>query len=178
MVRNSHSRSTWTPRVKFGRGAITQSRILGHALRLFAENEYRAVSIRAIAQAAAADLGAVNYHFGTKRQRFLTVIADVLEQEWKHADRLLSAQYPRECRKSLARWSDSCATEDVSQRVERILLFRVLVADSECRHLVHERLLSPLIARLSARVAAAVRSSSLSRENKAVILQRLEGMHS
>ena len=154
MVRNSHSRSAMAPRVKSGQGAITQSRILGHALRLFAQHGYQAVSIRAIAQAAGANLGAVNYHFGTKRQLFLTVIADVVEREWKHADGLLSAQHPRECRKALARWSDSCATEDEQQRVESLLLFRALVEDSESRNLVHERLLSPLLARLSTLVAA------------------------
>lgn len=170
MVRNSHSRSAMAPRVKSGQGAITQSRILGHALRLFAQHGYQAVSIRAIARAAGANLGAVNYHFGTKRQLFLTVIADVVEREWKRAEGLLSAQHPRECRKALARWSDSCATEDEQQWVERLLLLRAMLEDSECRNLVHARLLSPLLARLSAVVATCSGQSRQESEYRATAL--------
>ncbi len=46
--------------------AETQERVLEVAERLFAERGFDAVSIRDIIAAAGANLGAINYHFGTK----------------------------------------------------------------------------------------------------------------
>lgn len=48
--------------------AETKSRILDVAEQLFAKHGLEAVSVRDITQAAEANLGAINYHFGTKKQ--------------------------------------------------------------------------------------------------------------
>ena len=48
--------------------AETQERVLEVAERLFAERGLDAVSIRDIIAAAGANLGAINYHFGTKER--------------------------------------------------------------------------------------------------------------
>ena len=44
----------------------TKTRILDAAERLFAQDGIKATSLRAITEAAAANLAAVNYHFGSK----------------------------------------------------------------------------------------------------------------
>ncbi len=53
----------------------TRESILDSAERLFAERGVAAVSVRDITGAAGANLGAINYHFGTKRQLVLAVFA-------------------------------------------------------------------------------------------------------
>src|SRR5438445_6891162 len=54
----------------------TRERVLDTAERLFAEKGLEAVSVRDITQAAEANLGAVNYHFGTKE----ALITEVFER--------------------------------------------------------------------------------------------------
>jgi AcrR family transcriptional regulator len=51
----------------------TRQRILDVAERLFARRGLDAVSVRDITRAARANLGAINYHFGTKRKLILAV---------------------------------------------------------------------------------------------------------
>jgi len=51
----------------------THTRILDVAERLFAEQGLERVSIRDIIQAATVNLGAINYHFGTKQQLIAAV---------------------------------------------------------------------------------------------------------
>lgn len=53
----------------------TKERLLDAAERLFGERGFRATSIRDIAAAARANLGAVNYHFGTKEELTRAVLA-------------------------------------------------------------------------------------------------------
>lgn len=52
----------------------TRQRILDVAERLFARRGLDAVSVRDITRAARANLGAINYHFGTKRRLILAVL--------------------------------------------------------------------------------------------------------
>ena len=51
----------------------TRERILDVAERLFARHGLDAVSVRDITHAAKANLGAINYHFGTKRKLMVAV---------------------------------------------------------------------------------------------------------
>lgn len=51
-------------------GLVTRERILDVAEKLFAEKGPEAVSVRAIATAANVNIGAMNYHFGTKERLF------------------------------------------------------------------------------------------------------------
>jgi AcrR family transcriptional regulator len=70
--------STRTTKTEFASEApvATRNRILDVAEELFAERGIDAVSIRDIIGAAGANLGAINYHFGTKEK----LIAAVLER--------------------------------------------------------------------------------------------------
>lgn len=52
---------------------------MGAARRLFARRGYDGASVRAITTAAGANLGAVTYHFGSKRSLYDEVLASVLE---------------------------------------------------------------------------------------------------
>jgi AcrR family transcriptional regulator len=61
-----------------GQGA-TRVALLDAAERLFAESGVEGTSVRAITKAAGANLGAINYHFGTKERLALEVFARRLE---------------------------------------------------------------------------------------------------
>lgn len=62
------------------RGATaTQDRILDAAETLFMEHGFEATSLRAITAAAAVNLAAVNYHFGSKEELFQAVLTRRLD---------------------------------------------------------------------------------------------------
>jgi AcrR family transcriptional regulator len=56
------------------RGPETKSALLDRAERLFATHGFDATSVRAITTAARANLGAVNYHFGSKNDLIIAVL--------------------------------------------------------------------------------------------------------
>jgi AcrR family transcriptional regulator len=63
-----------------GRGpAATKNRILDAAEGLFMEHGFEATSLRAITAAAAVNLAAVNYHFGSKEELFQAVLTRRLD---------------------------------------------------------------------------------------------------
>jgi AcrR family transcriptional regulator len=68
-----------------GRGpTVTKARILDAAETLFMEHGFEATSLRAITAAAAVNLAAVNYHFGSKEELFQAVLTrrlDPMNQE-------------------------------------------------------------------------------------------------
>jgi len=59
--------------------AATKDRILDAAEALFMEHGYEATSLRAITAAAAVNLAAVNYHFGSKEELFQSVLTRRLD---------------------------------------------------------------------------------------------------
>ena len=58
---------------------MTKDRILDAAEALFMEHGYEATSLRAITAAAAVNLAAVNYHFGSKEELFQAVLTRRLD---------------------------------------------------------------------------------------------------
>ncbi|KIX12328.1 TetR/AcrR family transcriptional regulator [Dethiosulfatarculus sandiegensis] len=54
----------------------TKERLLEEAERLFAEHGYEAVSVRVITKSAGCNLGAVNYHFGSKQNLYKAVFME------------------------------------------------------------------------------------------------------
>ena len=56
----------------------TRTAVLASARKLFAQRGYDGTSIRAITADAAANLGAVSYHFGSKQALYLQVLDQVL----------------------------------------------------------------------------------------------------
>src|SRR5512135_2832638 len=59
--------------------AATKERILDTAETLFMEHGFEATSLRAITAAAAVNLAAVNYHFGSKEELFQAVLTRRLD---------------------------------------------------------------------------------------------------
>lgn len=59
--------------------AATKDRILDAAEALFMEHGYEATSLRSITAAAAVNLAAVNYHFGSKEELFQSVLTRRLD---------------------------------------------------------------------------------------------------
>lgn len=66
--KNRFTEAKATPEIADHIFAATQERILDTAERLFAERGLEATSIRDITVAAKVNLGAINYHFGTKQK--------------------------------------------------------------------------------------------------------------
>ncbi|KPF69045.1 hypothetical protein IP84_07680 [beta proteobacterium AAP99] len=62
-------------------GAATAQAILEAATDLFARDGYTATSVRAIAQAANANLALVSYYFGSKEGLYLAVLRELARQE-------------------------------------------------------------------------------------------------
>jgi AcrR family transcriptional regulator len=72
------------PLAEASRPAVTKDRILDAAEALFMEHGFEATSLRSITAAAAVNLAAVNYHFGTKEELFQAVLTrrlDPMNQE-------------------------------------------------------------------------------------------------
>jgi len=69
----------------------TKSRILDAAEELFMEHGFEATSLRLITTAAAVNLAAVNYHFGSKEELFQAVLTRRLDPMNQDRMRLLSA---------------------------------------------------------------------------------------
>src|SRR6476659_7818141 len=62
------------PPVDPSAAGATKARILDAAEMLFMEHGFEATSLRAITAAAAVNLAAVNYHFGSKEELFQSVL--------------------------------------------------------------------------------------------------------
>lgn len=57
----------------------TSDKLLAAGRRLFARHGYRGASVRAITSQASANLGAVTYHFGSKRRFYETVLESMVQ---------------------------------------------------------------------------------------------------
>ncbi len=57
-------------------GPSTRKRLLDAAGRMFAEQGFHAVSVRGIVAEAGVNLGAINYHFGSKQALFESIFAE------------------------------------------------------------------------------------------------------
>src|SRR3954471_6891345 len=71
------------------RAADTKARMLDAAEALFMEHGFEATSMRAITAAAAVNLAAVNYHFGSKEELFEAVLTRRLDPMNQHRIGLL-----------------------------------------------------------------------------------------
>ena len=68
-----------TQETKAPAGVDTRRTILDEARRKFAESGFDAASVRSITEAAEANLGAITYHFGGKRELYVEVLREVVE---------------------------------------------------------------------------------------------------
>lgn len=70
----SHIETTASPRVSRSRGDATRADLISAARRLFSRRGFDGTSIRAITREAGTNLGAVTYHFGSKRALYAAVL--------------------------------------------------------------------------------------------------------
>ena len=68
-------------------GPTTDQRLIAAAERLFAEQGVGAVSLRAVMQAAQANVASVHYHFGSKRGLVVALLEDRLLRDWETGGR-------------------------------------------------------------------------------------------
>ncbi len=78
-----------------GVAAGTRKRILDSAERLFAERGFEATSIRDIIGAAGVNIGAINYHFGTKQQLIAAIFCRRVEPVNRRRLALLAGLKPK-----------------------------------------------------------------------------------
>jgi len=74
MTQGTRGRGRFRSRANTGPGSGTRSDLVAAARKLFAERGYDGASVRAITRDAGANLGAVTYHFGSKRSLYAAVL--------------------------------------------------------------------------------------------------------
>lgn len=107
----------------------TRQRILEAAERLFARKDFSAVTVREITAAANCNLGAVNYHFGSKKNLYL----EVFRRRWVPRAQRISARL-----EELARRRPPASPEEVVRTLCRAF-FGSFQSEEEAR--LHHRLL-------------------------------------
>jgi AcrR family transcriptional regulator len=78
------------------RAADTRERLLQAALEVIAEQGYEAATIREICRRASANVAAVHYHFGDKKQLYLAIFENVFELLRRRRTSFLPADAPAE----------------------------------------------------------------------------------
>jgi AcrR family transcriptional regulator len=99
----------------------TKSRLLDAAGAIFAEKGYEAASVREICQRANANIAAVNYHFGEKRQLYVAAVRE--------------AQCAQTMQLKLPRWSAELTPEQRLHQYIRLMFETMLASDRPSWHL-------------------------------------------
>ncbi len=76
----------------------TRARLLAAAAEVFAEKGFEVASVREICAKAGANVAAVNYHFGDKRNLYNTLLNQLFADTWNKRAPLLPASAPPEAR--------------------------------------------------------------------------------
>jgi AcrR family transcriptional regulator len=77
-----------TTQLAMDRRQHSKEALLNAAITLFVQNGYEAVSTREIAEAAGVNLGAIQYHFGSKAKLFVESVRTLMEAEGCAGDHL------------------------------------------------------------------------------------------
>jgi AcrR family transcriptional regulator len=75
-----------------GSSAATAATLVRTARHLFAQNGYDGTSVRAITGAAGANLGAITYHFGSKRELYDRVVESVVLPLAERVEAVMAAE--------------------------------------------------------------------------------------
>jgi TetR/AcrR family transcriptional regulator len=78
-------------RGKSGTGTPVREAILAAARRLFAENEFKAVTTKRIADAAGVTTAMIHYYFGEKAALFEAIIAEIVDPTFEQAQAQVKA---------------------------------------------------------------------------------------
>lgn len=133
----------------------TRERILEEAERLFAQKDFSAVSVREITAAANCNLGAVNYHFGSKKNLYM----EVFRQRWVPRAKRIAARLekllrrqppagPEEVVRTLCRAFFGSFRSEAEARLHHRLLGRELGNPSDAFDVVLREAIRPTIALL------------------------------
>lgn len=145
----------------------TRERLLDAAEEFFAREGYRAASLRAITAAAAANLAAVNYHFGSKRGLVEAVFARRLDAMNKARvrgltlvrERARAAGRPPQARALITAFVETTLDHPRSGSGERRLMALVVRSFSDTDHTVQrafQRFMKPAFEALRAAMAEAL----------------------
>jgi TetR/AcrR family transcriptional regulator, regulator of cefoperazone and chloramphenicol sensitivity len=99
----------------------TKSRLLTAAGEIFAEKGYEAASVREICQRASANIAAVNYHFGEKRQLYVAAVRE--------------AQCAQAVQLELPAWPDQLPPVERLRRYIHVMFKTMLASDRPKWHL-------------------------------------------
>jgi AcrR family transcriptional regulator len=120
-------------RLDLSRDTATRARLLGAAMRLFARDGFRHVTVRDIAREARANVAAVNYHFGDKFKLYLSVVQDAIEEVRETIDETMRA-------------AEDLAPEDKLRHYLRTSFSRALAKDdqvTEVQRLFRQEMMEP-----------------------------------
>jgi AcrR family transcriptional regulator len=142
---------------------ITRERILDEAESLFGQKGYHGVSIREITRAARCHVGAVNYHFGSKKNLYLSVFRErwmrrSLKMQQCFRDSLAGREptTPAEVVRALA---EAFLEGDISEE-ERLrhhqLMAREMAKPSEAMDMVAEEITRPFMKELAGMIGPAM----------------------
>lgn len=134
----------------------TSERLLDEAEELFAHHGFYAVSVREITTAAGANLSAVNYHFGSKKNLYL----EVFRQRWlPRAQRILNALPDLESQKeppsleqvvkTLARSFMMTFADETERMRHHLLIHRELAQPTEALDMIMDNATGPAFNRLA-----------------------------
>lgn len=109
----------------------TRDNVRSAATRLFAELGYAGTSVRAICKAAGANVNAVSYHFGGKKELYQAILSGIADDRLASAQRLLG-EPPRDLSDFEGRLL-LFAEETLAAHLEEPELLVILYAESQQR---------------------------------------------
>jgi AcrR family transcriptional regulator len=144
-------------RIDLSRDTATRARLLGAAMRLFARDGFRHVTVRDIAKEAQANIAAVNYHFGDKLKLYLNVVQAAIDQVRADIDQTMNtppSMTPEAKLRHYLRASFARVLVDDDQRSDVQRLFRQeMMAPSPAAELIIDRVVRPRLRWLAQVVA-------------------------
>jgi AcrR family transcriptional regulator len=144
----------------------TRERLLDEAEKLFAENGFAAVSVREITAQAGSHLSAVNYHFGSKKNLYLSVF----EERWiPRARRVVTKldelerngiQSVEQVVHTLAEAFITGFADERERYMHHQMIHREMSHPTEALHMIAEQVTKPFFLRLKTLIRSLMPSSN------------------
>ncbi|NEV63469.1 CerR family C-terminal domain-containing protein [Thiorhodococcus minor] len=143
----------------------TRQRLLRSALRAFGHNDYDAVSNRQLVQDAGANVAAISYHFGGKRELYLATAAYLAEQlgegigeQLDRIEQALPSASAADCQRMLGQLVSGFALRLIAGPLSEDapgFIFREQNQPTEAFDVLYEKLFGPMHAVMAKLVAGA-----------------------
>lgn len=141
----------------------TRERLLQAALQAFGRRDYDGVSIRQVAVAAGANIAAISYHFGGKRELYHATVAylaerlrAVLAEQFQAVEQAIHEGDPQACEKQLCRLLERFLEQILSSELGDSapgIIFREQHQPSAAFDILYAKLLEPIHQLLTSLVA-------------------------